>query len=230
MRAGLGLLTVHVPKCGYEILQTAVPEAMASIDEAEQWFTVVPDVKTFDVIGIGPGIGLHENTITALVGLLRDNKNPMVIDADALNILSARPDLQKMIPPGSILTPHPKEFERLVGTWNDDFEKLDKLKHHSAQLKAVIVLKGANSTIASPNGEVYFNSTGNPGMATGGSGDVLTGILAGLLAQGYTPVEAAIMGVYLHGLAGDIALIDKGLEGLIASDLIDYLPKAFQSI
>lgn len=230
MRAGLGLLTVHVPKCGYEILQTAVSEAMASIDEDQNCFAMVPDVKAMDIIGIGPGIGLAESTVEAFSKLLVASKNPMVIDADALNILSAHRDFQKMIPPGSILTPHPKEFERLAGTWKDDFEKLEKLRHHSAELKAVIVLKGAYSAIASPNGEVYFNSTGNPGMATGGSGDVLTGILTGLLAQRYTSIEAAIMGVYLHGLAGDIALIDKGMEGLIASDFIDYLPKAFQSI
>lgn len=230
MRAGLGLLTVHIPRCGYEILQTAAPEAMASIDEEVKCFTTVPDIKATDVIGIGPGIGLGESTVEAFSKLLEVNKNPMVIDADALNILSAHPNLLKMLPQGCILTPHPKEFERLVRNWSNDFERLDKLKHFAAEQKAVIVLKGGYSVIASPNGEVYFNSTGNPGMATGGSGDVLTGILTGLLAQGYTSLEAAIMGVYLHGLAGDIALIDKGMEGLIASDLIEYLPKAFQSI
>ncbi|HEX5172388.1 MAG TPA: NAD(P)H-hydrate dehydratase [Cyclobacteriaceae bacterium] len=230
MRSGPGLLTVHVPQCGYQILQSSVPEAMVSVDEKEDSFSVVPDTTQMDVVGIGPGIGQHKDTGEAFGKLLKTSAKSMVIDADALNILSANPDFQKMLPPDSILTPHPKEFERLSGIWRDDFERLDKLKQLAAKLNAVIVLKGAYSTIASPDGKIYFNGTGNPGMATGGSGDVLTGILTGILAQGYSPIETAIMGVYLHGLAGDLAAIENGMDGLIASDLIEFLPKAFKAI
>jgi NAD(P)H-hydrate epimerase len=147
-----------------------------------------------------------------------------------LNILAGNSDLLNKLPKGCILTPHPKEFERLAGGWNDDFERLEKLKQTAEKLKAVIVLKGAFTSIASPDGSVFFNSTGNPGMATGGSGDVLTGILTGLLAQGYASLNAAMIGVYLHGLSGDMAVLDTGLEAMIASDLIDYLPKAFRRI
>ena len=154
-------------------------------------------------------------------------RKPMVIDADALNILAENRELLHLIPEGSILTPHPKEFERLSGTWNNDFERLEIQKQLAAQLKSVIVLKGAHSSIASPDGRVYFNSTGNPGMATAGSGDVLTGILTGLLAQHYEALQAAQLGVYLHGLAGDLAIPEMGINSMIASDIIDFLPAAF---
>jgi NAD(P)H-hydrate epimerase len=153
----------------------------------------------------------------------------MVIDADGLNILAAHRELIHTIPKESILTPHPKEFERLVGSWRNDFDKLDKLKTFSKQIASVIILKGAYTAIAY-QGEVYFNPTGNPGMATGGTGDVLTGILTGLRAQHYSSLETARLGVYLHGLAGDLAAKEKGMEGLIASDLVEFLPQAFQTI
>jgi NAD(P)H-hydrate epimerase len=230
MRSGLGLLTAHTPKCGYEILQSTVPEAMVSVDSHDEIFTNVPDIDKMDAIGIGPGIGVNELTVKAFSELLDLYKNPIVIDADALNILAGNSDLVQKLPKGCILTPHPKEFERLVGGWNDDFERLEKLKQASKKLDAVIVLKGAFTSIASPDGSVFFNSTGNPGMATGGSGDVLTGIITGILAQGYSSLNAAMMGVYLQGLSGDMAVLDKGMEAMIASDLIDYLPKAFHRI
>ncbi len=229
MRAGVGLLTVHVPKSGYSIIQTSVPEAMASIDEHEKFFSVELNPEQFTAIGIGPGIGQSNETIKAFSKLLKLGK-PLVIDADGLNIISANPELINLIPAGSILTPHPKEFERLVGVWQNDFDRLEKLKRFSVEAKAVIVLKGAHSSVASPDGKVHFNSTGNPGMATGGSGDVLTGILTGLLAQGYSAENAAIVGVYLHGLSGDIAAREKGQHSLIASDLIDFLPAAFKNV
>ena len=152
----------------------------------------------------------------------------MVIDADALNILASNRELLALIPAGSILTPHPKEFERLVGDWKNDFERLSKQKQLARDLSAVIVVKGANTSIAAPDGSVYFNSSGNPGMAKGGSGDVLTGILTGLLAQGYTSIEAAQLGVFLHGFAGDLAAYEKGMNSLIPSDLINFLPEAFK--
>jgi NAD(P)H-hydrate epimerase len=230
MRAGLGLLTVHVPECGYSILQSTVPEAMTIVDEDRHCFSSLPDISSMDAIGIGPGIGTHEKTVKVFGEFLGSVTKPLVIDADALNILSVNPLLQKNLPAGSILTPHPKEFERLAGTWRDDFEKLEKLKGLAASLNVVIILKGAYSAVASPEGSVYFNSTGNPGMATGGSGDVLTGMLTGILAQGYEPLETAIAGVYLHGLAGDLASQETGTDGLIASDIINFLPKAFKSV
>lgn len=227
LRSGVGLLSVHVPKCGYPIIQTSVAEAMATVDEHENYFTASGDLKNITAIGIGPGLGNAKDTVKAYGGLLREFGKPMVIDADALNMLGENRELLQVIPAGSILTPHPKEFERIVGKWENDFDRMDRQKRLAVQLKSVVVLKGANSAIASPDGNVYFNSTGNPGMATGGSGDVLTGILTGLLAQGYESWEAAILGVYLHGLAGDLAAVEYGMNSLVASDLINYLPAAF---
>jgi hydroxyethylthiazole kinase-like uncharacterized protein yjeF len=230
LRAGVGLLTTQVPKCGYSIMQTAVPEAMSLIDTSDDHFSELQWEDHFNTIGIGPGLGQHADTKNALARLLEKFRNPMVIDADALNLLSSHSALQALIPVGSILTPHPKEFERLVGEWSSDFERLLKLQRFSKKINSVIVLKGAYTAIACPSGSVFFNSTGNPGMATAGSGDVLTGILTGLLAQGYSSEEAAILGVYLHGLAGDLAAREKGLCSLIAGDLIDYLPSAFKKL
>jgi hydroxyethylthiazole kinase-like uncharacterized protein yjeF len=228
LRAGVGLATAHVPALGYSIVQTAVPEAMVSVDTDEKIFTS-PKLDGFDAIGIGPGIGQDKKTQDGLEAVLGHGK-PLVIDADALNILSVRKDLLRKVPPGSIFTPHPKEFERLVGGWTDDFDRLEKQKQLSRETGGVIVLKGAHTSIATPEGEVYFNSTGNPGMATGGTGDVLTGIVTGLRAQGYSAPEAAVAGVYLHGASGDIAKNVKSVNTMIASDLIDYLPQAFKKI
>jgi NAD(P)H-hydrate epimerase len=227
MRSGLGLLTVHIPKSCYEIIQTSVPEAMASVDPSDEWFTSSPVTKNFDSIGVGPGIGQEKQTAKALKDLLENFSKPIVLDADALNILGANKELQELIPKGSILTPHPKEFERLVGSWDNDFERLQKQIDFSRKTNTIVLLKGANTSISTPEGKVYFNNTGNPGMATGGSGDVLTGLVTGLLAQGYTPEESAILGAWIHGLAGDRAAINKGQETLIASDIIDHLPEAF---
>lgn len=230
LRSGAGLLTVHAPGCGYTIMQTAVPEAMFSADENETVFSSVTDVEKYTTIGIGPGLGQHPLTVSGIRRLLEGFQKPMVIDADALNILSANPALLHSIPAGSILTPHPKEFERLAGGWSNDFERLEKQQEMAAKMKCVVVVKGAHTAVALPSGDVYFNSTGNPGMATGGTGDVLTGILTGLLAQSYGPEDAARLGVFLHGLAGDLAKIEKGEESLIPSDLNDFLPQAFRKI
>jgi ADP-dependent NAD(P)H-hydrate dehydratase / NAD(P)H-hydrate epimerase len=230
LRAGLGLLTVHVPKCGNVVMQTSVPEAMSSLDTNEEFITHIENLDQYSTIGIGPGLGQSQETVKAFSSVLKQFKLPMVIDADALNILSTNKELLNHIPEGSILTPHPKEFERLVGSWANDFERLEKQQQLARQLKSVIVLKGAYSSIASPEGNVNFNSTGNPGMATGGSGDVLTGILTSLLAQHYSPIETAQLGVYLHGLAGDMASYEKGMNSLIASDIIEFLPNAFKKI
>jgi NAD(P)H-hydrate epimerase len=203
---------------------------MVSMDRNEEFLTGIENTDQYSALGIGPGLGQHPETVKAFASVLAQFKLPMVIDADALNILSANKELLNHIPHGSILTPHPKEFERLVGSWKDDFERLQKQQQLSRELKCVVVLKGAYSSISSPEGDVYFNSTGNPGMATGGSGDVLTGILTGLLAQHYSPLDAAKSGVYLHGLSGDMAAYEKGMNSLIASDLIEFLPAAFKKI
>lgn len=228
LRAGLGLLTVHVPIAGYEIIQTAVPEAMASIDEQHEHFSVCPSLEPYTTIGIGPGLGQSKQTIKAVGDVLERSKVPMVLDADALNILGSGRELLQLVPPGSILTPHPKEFERLVGTWKNDFERLEKEKRLAKDLKSIIVLKGAYTSVASPDGLVFFNSSGNPGMAKGGCGDVLTGILTSLLAQGYSGLHAAQLGVFLHGLAGDLAAYENGMNGMIPSDLIEFLPEAYK--
>jgi ADP-dependent NAD(P)H-hydrate dehydratase / NAD(P)H-hydrate epimerase len=161
---------------------------------------------------------------------LANFRKPVVVDADGLNLLAKADNLLLALPQGSILTPHPKEFERLAGSWTNDFDRLEKVKALAEKIKGVVVLKGAFTTIATSEGRLYFNSTGNPGMATGGTGDVLTGVITGLLAQGYSSDEAAILGVYLHGLAGDHACYERGEDSLIASDLIEFLPSAFKKL
>jgi ADP-dependent NAD(P)H-hydrate dehydratase / NAD(P)H-hydrate epimerase len=230
IRSGAGLLTVYIPKCGYSIMQTSLPEAMVMTDSSEVILTESPDTSRATVLGIGPGIGQEGQTLKMLAKTLENFGKPVVLDADALNILGANRELFHLIPPGSILTPHPKEFERLVGNWVDDFDRVEKQKQLANQLRGVVVVKGAYTTIATADGKVYFNSTGNPGMATGGTGDVLTGVLTGLLAQGYTATEAAILGVYIHGLAGDLAVLETGMEGLIASDVVKFIPAAFRQV
>lgn len=229
LKSGIGLLTVYVPKCGYTIMQTSIPEAMTLTDDHDFHLTAIPSTSQYDVVGIGPGLGRAGQTVEALSELIRNSEKPMVLDADALNILSMDHSLLETLPENSILTPHPKEFERLVGNWDNDFERLDKQKSFSARYGCIVVLKGAHTSISTPEGEVYFNSTGNPGMATAGSGDVLLGIITAFLAQKYSPTQSAILGVYLHGLAGDLAVCEQGEYSLIASDIIVYLPRAIMS-
>lgn len=230
LRSGVGLVTTHSPKCGYNILQISCPEAMANIDKATDYISEIPELSTYKAIGIGCGMGQKEETQIALLEGLKKVTQPIVLDADALNILPANPKLLANIPPNSILTPHPKEFERLFGKTEHDFVRNELQIAKAKALNCVILLKGANTCIATPEGDCYFNTTGNSGMATGGSGDVLTGILTGLLAQGYTPKDATILGVYLHGLAGDLAAEKIGQESMIAGDLINYLGNAFQQL
>ena len=230
LRSGAGLLTVHVPECGYEIMQITVPEAMVSIDESDRFISWLPEHLNYDVIGIGPGIDTREETARLLEELLNQYRRPIVIDADGLNLISQHKYFLEKIPPQSILTPHPKEFERMAGSWENDYQRLDLQKEFSANNNLLIVFKGAHTTISTPDGRIFFNSTGNPGMATAGSGDVLTGIITSLLGQSYTPEVAAIVGVYMHGLAGDLAAKDKGEESLIASDIIESLSAAFRQV
>lgn len=230
LRSGVGLLTTHLPFKGNDILQTSVPECMLSLDRFENYLSEVLDLSAYAAIGIGPGIGLKEQSGNALKVLIQEAGVPMVIDADALNMLAENKTWLSFLPKGSILTPHPKEFERLVGKSSNDFERIELAKQFAIKFQLTLVLKGAHTVVINSAGNCYFNSTGNPGMATAGSGDVLTGIILGLLAQGYSSLQSAIQGVYLHGLAGDIAASKKSQEAIIASDIINYLGKAFKSI
>ncbi|MGD1843417.1 MAG: NAD(P)H-hydrate dehydratase [Thermonemataceae bacterium] len=230
LRVGVGLLTVHVPQCAYTILQSTVIEAMVHVDRHEKVFSEIPSVNGYKTIGVGSGLGTHEKSLEALEALLTVYRSPLVIDADALNLLARHPYLMDKVPPYSILTPHPKEFERLVQTSSDDWERFHLLRAFCKSYQVIVVLKGHHTAIAHPEGQIYFNTTGNAGMATAGSGDVLTGMLTGLLAQGYAPLEASRLGVYLHGLAGDIAAHSYGEEALIASDIIQNVGSAYKRI
>ncbi|WP_051632985.1 NAD(P)H-hydrate dehydratase [Thermonema rossianum] len=224
LRAGAGLLTVHTPACGYVPLQTAVPEAMTSIDEQDDYLTSFPAMKPYSAIGAGPGIGQQEETLHALQELLVRATCPLVLDADALNLIAAHPELKKHIPAHSILTPHPKEFERLLGyRWQHDFELLDSLRAFAQQHQVYVILKRAYSIIACPAGDLLFNTAGNAGLAKGGSGDVLTGIITALLAQGYSPKEAACLGVYWHATAAGEAAKKQALSTLLPTDVVECL-------
>ena len=237
LRSGIGLLSCHIPKCGYDIIQTSVPEAMVMTDFNSSFTTRVEDDLTkYEAIGIGPGIGIASETKMLLREVFDTYRHPVVLDADALNNMAAQKDLLKMIPPGSLLTPHPKEFERMFGESANDFDRILLALKKAKELNVIIVLKGHHTFIATPDakarpaasvGQGFFNSTGNAGMAAGGSGDVLTGILTGLLAQGYSSVETAILGVYLHGLAGDIAAKKLSMEAMVAGDIIENMGEAF---
>ncbi|WP_282136829.1 NAD(P)H-hydrate dehydratase [Seonamhaeicola maritimus] len=226
LAAGAGLVSVFTPKCGYSVLQSSFPEAMVFTDINEELIT---DIK-FDieptVVGIGVGVGTNTKTLKAFEAFLKQNKAPLVIDADGINILAKKKTLLKLLPENTVLTPHPKELERLIGAWKDDFDKLDKVTAFSKKHKVIVVLKGAN-TITVLEDKLYVNTTGNPGLSTAGSGDVLTGIITGLISQGYNPLVASIFGVYLHGKSADIAVEDFGYQSLIASHIIDYLGEAY---
>lgn len=227
IRSGAGLLTVRIPASGYDILQTGCPEAMVTTAEHQHVISGQINHGQNNAIAIGPGIGTASETATALKLLIQSAKNPLILDADALNILSENKTWIRFLPPGCILTPHPREFERLTKKCSDSFEQHLIQIEFSVRHKVYVILKGAYTSITTPDGSCMFNSTGNPGMATGGSGDVLTGILLGLNARGYGPFQTCIAGVFLHGMAGDLAAAEKGEESLVAGDIIDYLPKAF---
>ena len=234
LRTGVGLVTVHIPQGENVIMQTSVPEAMISMDENSGFFSKIPDLSHCSAIGIGPGIGKNRDTQRALLALLKkiNEKNSvfsgrLVLDADALNILSENRNMMKLLPPNSILTPHPKEFDRLAGASENGYQRHLKQIEMAHRYSVFIILKGAHTSVATPDGHCYFNTTGNPGMATAGSGDVLTGMIVSLLAQGYPPCHAACAGVWLHGTAGDKAALKSGQQALIASDVIRNIGKAF---
>ncbi len=230
LRAGAGKVTVHTPKRNVPIMQTAVPEAIVSIDREETTFTEGVATEDFNAVGIGPGLGTSEQTAISLIAQLRRTQCPLVVDADALNILATRRAWLQQLPKGIILTPHPGELDRMEGKCVDSYERLTKARELAERLQGFVILKGHYTAICMPDGHVVFNSTGNAGMATAGSGDVLTGIITALLARGYERQNACMLGVYLHGLAGDLAARNLGEESLIASDIIEHLPKAFKSI
>ncbi len=230
LRSGAGLVTSHIPRCGYEIMQSSVPEVMVSIDPSFDECSRLPDLSPFNAIGAGPGFGSGDEARSMVKLIMQEVKVPLVLDADALNILAENKTWLAFVPAGSILTPHPKEFERLAGKTNDSFERLALLRDFCIRNKVYLVLKGAYTVTCTPTGNCFFNSTGNPGMATAGSGDVLTGILTGLLAQGYTQVEACLLGVYLHGLAGDLAALQLGEEAVMAGDIIENLGNAYKEL
>jgi len=237
LRTGAGLVTVHIPQYENGIIQSSVPEALVSLDEDFEVFTQFSNLNFYSAIGIGPGIGRTQKTQLALFALLEKMNEQrttfsgrLVLDADALNILAENPDWLKLIPPNSILTPHPKEFDRLAGYSENGYQRHLKQIELAYRYSVFIVLKGAHTSIATPDGNCYFNITGNPGMATAGSGDVLTGIIVSLLAQGWAPHHAACAGVWLHGMAGDKAALKSGQQSLIASDLVKNIGKAFKEL
>ena len=228
LRSGVGKVTVHTPRRNYLVMQTAVPEAVMQMDHEETYFSESVDSTDFDALGIGPGLGLVENTAIALIVQIRRTSCPIVADADALNILANHQAWMQQLPSGIIMTPHPKEFDRMAGsTSNNDYERLIRAQQMAEHIKGYIILKGHHSALCMPDGHIVFNATGNSGMATAGSGDVLTGILTALLARGYDKGTACQLGMYLHGLAGDLAAKEVGKESLVASDIIQFLPKAF---
>ncbi|MEZ4797817.1 MAG: NAD(P)H-hydrate dehydratase [Flavobacteriaceae bacterium] len=226
MSSGAGLVTAYVPRCGDIVLQSSFPEAMVISDKNELIISNIDFDLQPKAIGIGVGMGTDKQTVSAFEAFLIANTVPLIIDADGINMLSNKKALLKLLKPNTVLTPHPKELERLIGKWNDDFDKLKKVKAFSKKYNIVVVIKGAH-TIIVQNDKLYINSTGNPSLATAGSGDVLTGIITGLISQGYEPIIASIFGVYLHGRAADIAVVSFGYQSLIASHIIEYLGEAY---
>jgi ADP-dependent NAD(P)H-hydrate dehydratase / NAD(P)H-hydrate epimerase len=230
LRSGIGLLTCHVPSCGTSAIHCVVPETMVKQDPSSEYISDIGNTDLFSAVGVGPGLGTANETQKTFHKLLNECKKPLIIDADALNILSLNKEWLTLLPAGTILTPHPKEFERLAGKTGNGFARLTRQLEFSREHSCITILKGAFTSITTSDGKVFFNSTGNPGMATAGSGDVLTGILLSLLAQGMSPENTAVLGVFLHGLAGDIAAGESCYESIIASDIINCLGKAFNKI
>ncbi len=224
LKIGSGLVSSYLPKCGYTIIQTSIPEAMTEVDDdkALKYFNFKTNPTA---IGIGPGMGTLEKTAIGFEKFIKENKIPLVIDADAINLISKNKALLRYLPKNTVLTPHPKELERLIGSWKNDYEKLILASQFVKKQSLILVIKDAHTCIID-NKNTYVNSTGNPALATGGTGDVLTGIITGLIAQGYKPINAAIFGVYIQGKTADIACKEIGYEAFTASSIFDYLPNA----
>lgn len=230
LRAGIGKLSIESPKCGFEILQTAVPDALYLYNKGDYYVTELKADKPFDAVAVGPGIGTADSTLLALSNFLLTRTSPVVLDADALNCIAKRPTLLNSIPVLSIITPHAGEFDRLFGQHTNSEARLIKALEVSRFYNIIIVLKGRYTATVRPDGIVCFNSSGTPAMATAGSGDVLTGIILALLAQGYKPEQASMMGVFIHGIAGEIAAREHGEYGVTASDIADNVGKAIMTI
>ncbi len=230
LRAGAGKVTVHAPRGNNLIMQVAVPEAVVQLDREETAFSEPVDTEDYDALAIGPGLGMSEGAAIAMIAQLRRSQCPIVADADALNLLANHRAWMQQLPQGMIMTPHPKEFDRMAGRCTDSFERLAKAVDMAKRQQIYIILKGHHSALCLPDGHVLFNSTGNAGMATAGSGDVLTGIITALLAKGHPQADACLLGMYLHGLTGDLAAKELGEESLVASDIIAFLPKAFKAL
>lgn len=230
LRAGAGLVTAHIPQVGYSIMQSQAPEALVQLDEDTNHFSKVHDITKYSAVAVGPGIGQDEITVNAFRNLIGSVNIPIVIDADGLNILSKHKDLLDLLPANTILTPHVGEFNRLFGHASSGCKRLILAIEMAAKYNVIIVVKGAFTQVVCPSGMVYVNSTGNAGLATGGSGDVLTGIIAGLLAQGYSPESACVVGVYIHGLAADLVAQSVSQTSMVATDLLCYIGKAFSHL
>ncbi|HAC14862.1 MAG TPA: bifunctional ADP-dependent NAD(P)H-hydrate dehydratase/NAD(P)H-hydrate epimerase [Bacteroidetes bacterium] len=237
LRSGAGKVVAMIPNHGLDIVQSVIPEATCFVagvnhlsDQSSNTDSKTIDIGEFEAIAIGPGIGTHPETAEFIGQILSQATDPLILDADALNLLAENPEWLNSMPKNSILTPHPGEFIRLFGPTTNSFDQLEMARKKAKELGLIIVLKGHYTTINTPDGYTFYNMTGNAGMATGGSGDVLTGVIAGLHSQGYTPTEAAQLGVYLHGYAGDLAVQTGSQESIIASDIIANLGAAFRSV
>jgi len=229
-RSGAGLVTIHTPGCGYQILQMSVPEAMVSVDRHQFHFSDLPDLGKYQALAIGPGIGQDPVTEEAFLKLLQEVECPLILDADALNLLSKQDNWLESLPKGSVLTPHVKEFERLFGKMSSTLEAFERQMEMSQKYGIYIVRKDYITSISDPDGQLHICRKGNPGMATGGSGDVLTGIITGLAGQYlYDTGDAVLIGTMAHGIAGDLVYIEReSFEALLSSDLIDKLGMAFR--
>ena len=230
MRSGAGIVTVHAPREGYAPLQAAVPEALFEPDSNSHVTSSIVEHHNYSVVAIGPGITTTDETLDALGLYLQNCKHPCLLDADALNCIQRRPMLLRCIPNGSIITPHAYEFDRLFGKHNNDEERLNKALNEARLYDITIVLKGRYTKTVCPNGKIYINSSGNPGMATAGSGDVLTGVIASFIAQGYQPDLGVVLGVFIHGVAGDLAAQEHSDYGVMASDIVDNLGRAIKLV
>ena len=228
LRSGAGLLTLHIPGCNNIVVQGCVPEAMTRPDACDTNISSVALSAPYNAVAAGPGLGMHKDTEAALQRLIEEARVPMVLDADALNLLARNPHWLAKLPPHSILTPHPGEFARLSGIGGSRAKQIEKASVLAQEYSLYVVLKGAYTAVCTPDGEIHFNGSGNPGMAKGGSGDVLTGVILALLARGYSSREASIMGVYIHGLAGDIAASRQGMTAMTAGDIVESLPSAWK--
>ncbi|MDE7410843.1 MAG: NAD(P)H-hydrate dehydratase [Paramuribaculum sp.] len=230
LRAGAGKVIVRSPRCSVNVLQAAVPEAMVNADDAERNIMDFRVNVKYTAMGVGPGIGVNESTIDALELLLKHTTHPLVLDADALNCIAQRPALLSHIPMLSVLTPHSGEFDRLFGEHSSSESRLLKAVDVSRRYRLLILLKGHYTTLVRPDGKIYINSSGTPGMATPGSGDVLTGVITSLMAQGYKPEVAALIGAFVHGKAGELAVERHGEYGVLASDIAANIGTAIRKI